>query len=88
MPGYDEAAAKWISVIGSADDDASDRCWAMLALGAPNIADVGSGRLNAFIRRDVSPNRIRSALLVGGLAGLGRIDTDTANSSTAATAWD
>jgi len=78
--GYDEAAAKWISVIGSMDDDASDRCWAMLALGAPNIADVGSGRLNAFIRRDNSPNRIRSALLVGGLAGLGRIDTDTANS--------
>lgn len=78
--GYDEAAAKWIRVIGSMDDDVSDRCWAMLALGAPNIADVGSGRLNAFIRRDNSPNRIRSALLVGGLAGLGRIDADTANS--------
>lgn len=78
--GYDEAAAKWIRVIGSMDDDVSDRCWAMLALGAPNIADVGSGRLNAFIRRDNSPNHIRSALLVGGLAGLGRIDADTANS--------
>lgn len=78
--GYDEAAAKWIGVIGSMDDEDSDRCWAMLALGAPRIADVGSSRLNAFIRRDKSPEHVRSSLLIAGLAGLGRIDTDTANS--------
>jgi hypothetical protein len=62
------------------DDENGDRCWAMLALAAPNIADVGSGRINAFIRRDKSPNKVRSALLVAGLAGLGRISTDSANS--------
>jgi hypothetical protein len=61
-------------------DEDSDRCWAMVALGAPNIANVGSGRVNAFIRRDKSAGKLRSALLVAGLAGLGRIDASTSNS--------
>jgi hypothetical protein len=62
------------------DDADADRCWAMLALAVPNIAQVGTGRINAFIRRDTSRNRLRSALLVAGFAGLGRISADTANS--------
>ena len=62
------------------DSADSDRCWAMLALAAPNIADVGTGRISSFIRRDKSRDRVRSALLVAGLAGLGRISADTANS--------
>jgi hypothetical protein len=78
--GYDQAAARWVAVIGGMDNDNADRCWGMLALAAPNIADVGTGRINAFIRRDKSKNRMRSAFLVAGLAGLGRISTDTANS--------
>ena len=78
--GYDRAAARWIPAVGGMDDENGDRCWAMLALAAPNIAEVGSGRINAFIRRDKSPNKVRSALLVAGLAGLGRISTDSANS--------
>lgn len=78
--GYDQAAARWIPVVGRMDDADADRCWAMLALAAPNIADVGAGRINAFIRRDKSKNHLRSAFLVAGLAGLGRISTDTANS--------
>jgi hypothetical protein len=78
--GYDQAAARWVAVVGGMDNDNADRCWGMLALAAPNIADVGTGRINAFIRRDKSKNRMRSAFLVAGLAGLGRISTDTANS--------
>jgi hypothetical protein len=78
--GYDEAAARWIPVVGGMDDQDNDRCWAMLALAAPNIADVGTSRITGFIRRDKSPERVRSALLVAGLAGLGRMSTDTANS--------
>jgi hypothetical protein len=78
--GYDQAAARWIPVVGGMDNEFADRCWAMLALSSPNIADVGTSRVNAFIRRDKSPGRVRSALLVAGLAGLGRISTDTANS--------
>lgn len=78
--GYDQAAARWTSAIGGMDDADADRCWAMLALASPNISDVGTGRLSAFVRRDKSPHAIRSALLVAGLAGLGRISIDTANS--------
>jgi hypothetical protein len=78
--GYDEAAARWIPAVNRMDDDASDRCWAMLALGAPNVADVGTGRITSFIKRDKSRDHVRSAFLVAGLAGLGRISTDTANS--------
>ena len=69
--GYDEAAARWIPAVNSMDTGDSDRCWAMLALAAPNIADVGTGRINSFIRRDKSRDKVRSALLVAGLAGLG-----------------
>ena len=78
--GYDQAAARWIPAVNRMDDEDGDRCWAMLALAAPNIADVGTGRINSFIRRDKSRDHVRSALLVAGLAGLGRISTDTANS--------
>ena len=70
--GYDQAAARWIPAVNGMDDADSDRCWAMLALGAPNIADVGTSRINSFIRRDNSRDKVRSALLVAGLAGLGR----------------
>lgn len=78
--GYDQAAARWIQAIAQMDDAEADRCWAMLALGAPDVANVGASRLNGFIRRDDSRGRQRSALLVAGLAGLGRIDDSTANS--------
>jgi hypothetical protein len=78
--GYDRAAARWTSAISGMDDADADRCWAMLALASPGIADVGTGRISAFIRRDQSENKVRSGLLVAGLAGLGRISIDTANS--------
>jgi hypothetical protein len=78
--GFDRAAAAWIPTVARMDDDPNDRCWAMLALAAPNIADVGTSRINSFIKRDNSPDHVRSAMLVAGLAGLGRISTDTANS--------
>ena len=78
--GFDQAAARWIPAVSRMDDEPSDRCWAMLALGAPNVADVGTGRITSFIKRDNSRDHIRSAFLVAGLAGLGRITTDTANS--------
>src|SRR5437660_2987034 len=77
---YVEASARWMPVIGKLDDDNADRCWAMVALAAPGIADVGTRQLDAFIGRDKSRDRMRSALLVAGLAGLGRIPADTANS--------
>jgi len=78
--GYDRAAARWIPVVGRMDDEDGDRCWAMLALASPNVAEVGTSRISAFIRRDKSEGRMRSAFLVAGLAGLGRISADDANS--------
>lgn len=78
--GYDEAAARWANAVARMDDADADRCWAMLALAAPDVASVGTSRLTAFIRRDKSADLQRSALLVAGLAGLGRIDANTANS--------
>lgn len=78
--GYDRAAERWLPAVSRMDDEDGDRCWSMLALAAPNIADVGTGRISSFIGRDTSRNHVRSALLVAGLAGLGRISADTANS--------
>jgi hypothetical protein len=78
--GFDQAAGRWIPVVNRMDDEDADRCWAMIVLGAPNVSDIGASRLNAFIKRDKSTNRMRSALLVAGLSGLGRISTDSANS--------
>lgn len=78
--GYDKAAARWIPAVSGMDDADADRCWAMLALGAADVSNVGTSRLGGFIRRDNSPGKVRSAFLVAGLAGLGRISTDTANS--------
>jgi hypothetical protein len=78
--GYDQAAARWIPAVGGMEDADNDRCWAMLALGAPNVNEVPAGRISGFIRRDQSRDKGRSALLVAGLFGLGRISADTANS--------
>jgi hypothetical protein len=78
--GYDKAAARWIPAVSRMDDVDADRCWAMLALAAPDVTDIGTSRLSGVVRRDNSDRKVRSALLVAGLAGLGRISTDTANS--------
>jgi len=78
--GYDREAARWAGAIRRMGDDHADRCWAMLALAAPSSRglDLSFGRINAFIDRDESRGKQRSALLVAGLAGLGRIDGRTA----------
>ncbi|HEU0284499.1 MAG TPA: hypothetical protein VFR52_05080 [Sphingomicrobium sp.] len=79
--GYDRDAARWAQAVSQMDDQYADQAWAMLALGAPDGSgvDLNVRRLNAFIDRDDSEGKKRSALLVAGLAGLGRIDEATAN---------
>jgi hypothetical protein len=80
--GYDRAAARWAPVVRRMKDANADRCWAMLALASPDAAraDISAGRITSFIGRDQSEGKLRSAMLVAGLAGLGRISGDTANS--------
>ena len=75
--GYDRAAARWAPAVSRMDGDDADRAWAMLALAAPQGArvDLSGGRIGSFIKHDTSHGKVRSALLVAGLAGLGRIDT-------------
>jgi hypothetical protein len=79
--GYDREAARWADVTGDMDDQYGDRAWAMLVLGVadPGGLDLSAGRIEDFIERDSSRGKRRSSLLVAGLAGLGRIDGDTAD---------
>jgi len=78
--GFDREAQRWAPLAGDFDDDAADQVWAMLALGAPDAAPLGidAGRIDDFADRDTSEGKQRTALLIAGLAGLGRIDAATA----------
>lgn len=78
--GFDREAARWASAIGDMDDEPADAVWAMLALGAPDGGQpaINASRIEDFADRDQSGDRQRTALLVAGLAGLGRIDANTA----------
>jgi hypothetical protein len=78
--GYDREAVRWLRVIDDMDDEYADACWAMLALAAPSAVpvDVSNSRIVGFINRDGSEGKKRSALLVGALTGLGRVDEVTA----------
>lgn len=79
--GYDRQAARWLAVIDGMDDANADACWAMLALAAPDGVDIDltSRRINGFIKRDTSKGKMRSAFLVGALAGLGRMSQGASN---------
>jgi hypothetical protein len=78
--GFDREAARWARVLGEMDDQPGDAVWAMLALGAPDATSLGidANRIEDFADRDQSEGKQRTALLVAGLAGLGRIDAATA----------
>ena len=78
--GYDREAARWLRVVDDMDDEYADACWAMLVLSAPaNVpVDASNSRIVDFINRDDSEGKKRSALLVGALTGLGRVDEATA----------
>jgi hypothetical protein len=78
--GFDREAGRWSRVIGDMDDEPADAVWAMLALGAPDGSQprIDANRIEDFADRDQSEDRQRTALLVAGLAGLGRIDASTA----------
>jgi hypothetical protein len=78
--GFDREAARWSRVLGDMDDEPADKVWAMLALGAPGDRPVAisSSRIEEFADRDKSEGKQRTALLIAGLAGLGRIDARAA----------
>ena len=85
--GYDQAAARWIPAVNRMDDEDGDRCWAMLALAAPNIADVGTSRINSFIRRDKSRIMCAARCWSPASPGSGGSAPTRRTRSTAAMAW-
>jgi hypothetical protein len=78
--GFDREAARWGRVVGDMDEEPADKVWAMLALGAPGDRPVAisTSRIEEFADRDQSEGKQRTALLIAGLAGLGRIDARAA----------
>ncbi|HSF11448.1 MAG TPA: hypothetical protein VLA50_00610, partial [Erythrobacter sp.] len=48
--------------------------WALIVLSAPRSGGVGQGAVESFIGDDSSEGSRKSAFLVAGLAGLGRLD--------------
>lgn len=73
--GLDGNALRWARLVEEGSDG-----WAQLALAAPNGAQVGSGALGSFHDNDTSQNARKSAFLLAGLAGLGRVTPETARS--------
>lgn len=70
--GLDRSAARWISIV----QDGS-LGWALVTLGAPGrVAAADYNNLDDFYGNDDSPQGHKSALLLAGLAGLGRVDAD------------
>ena len=70
--GLDRSAARWIDVV--ADGSLG---WALVKLAAPGrVTAAEYGSLDDFYGNDGSPKGHKSALLLAGLAGLGRIETD------------
>jgi hypothetical protein len=74
--GFDSQAARWLSLV-----DQGSLGWGMLAAGSPEWSNmVSAGALDDFQGNDDSENYHKSALLVAGLAGLGRVSQDTLTS--------
>nr|WP_314443990.1 hypothetical protein [uncultured Sphingomonas sp.] len=77
--GNPQAAARWAPVLGDIGDEAAaDQAWALLALGTETEVDLSNRRIESFIDNDTSAGKSRSKLLVAGLAGIGRISSETA----------
>jgi hypothetical protein len=67
--GLDRDALAWREVV-----DEGSLGWALIVLAAPRSNGVGQGAVNSFIGDDESAGSRKSAFLVAGLAGLGRLD--------------
>jgi hypothetical protein len=75
--GLDRNAMRWSQVV----EDGS-LGWALLALARTGEnAQVSAGDLDSFIDDDGSSEQRKSRFLLAGLAGLGRIDSGTTNST-------
>jgi hypothetical protein len=70
--GLDNSAVAWANIVSE-----GSLGWALIALGAPRLGQpVEYGPLDDFYGNDSSENAHKSALLLAGLAGLGRVDAE------------
>jgi len=71
--GLDANAGRWANVV-----EEGSLGWGLLAVAAPNGGTVGQGAVESFIGSDDSTASRKSAFLVAGLAGLGRLSAGDA----------
>ncbi|MBI1402737.1 MAG: hypothetical protein GC147_05950 [Porphyrobacter sp.] len=71
--GLDRDALAWRGVV-----EEGSLGWALVALAAPRGGNVGQGAVDAFRDDDASAGKRKSAFLVAGLAGLGRLSSGDA----------
>lgn len=71
--GLDRNAARWSNVAPE-----GSLGWALIALSAPNITSVGQSPVSSFMGSDGSEGQRKSAFLVAGLAGTGRLSESDA----------
>jgi len=69
--GLDRDAAAWRDLVSE-----GSMGWALVALADPDGGRAGQGAVDAFVDADDSARQRKSAFLIAGLAGLGRIDGD------------
>lgn len=70
--GLDRSAARWISILPD-----GSLGWALVTVGAPGRVTAASyNNLDEFYGNDESPDGHKSALLLAGLSGLGRVNAD------------
>ncbi len=70
--GLDKSAARWANIVSD-----GSLGWALIALGSPGrVQPVEYSALDDFYGNDSSESGHKSALLLAGLAGLGRIDNE------------
>ncbi len=72
--GLDRNAGRWANVV-----EEGSLGWALIALAAPSGEGVGQGAVESFVGDDSSPEQRKSAFLVAGLAGLGRLSESDAS---------
>ena len=71
--GLDANAARWSGAVSR-----GSLGWALLACAAPTVTQIDPGDVETFAGSDRSDKQRKSAFLVAGLAGLGRIAPDRA----------
>ncbi len=69
--GLDQNAMRWEPVVATGSE-----AWALLVLAQPAMSDaVSENAVDSFVDDDDSAEQRKSAFLVAGLAGLGRLDS-------------